>query len=101
METELTLGEGLFEGVNELATKDPSQDLARKKEAGMGSDPAGVVGGKPSGRNDAMDMGMGTGGESFLPPTATRGSVGIGSHGRGRWAGRNGRSACHSAGRRR
>ena len=58
METELTLGEGLFEGVNELATKEPSQDLARKKEAGMGSDLAGVVGGKSSGRNDAMDMGM-------------------------------------------
>ena len=44
METELTLGEGLFEGVNELATKDPSQDLARKKEAGMGGDPAGMDG---------------------------------------------------------
>ena len=59
METELTLGEGLFEGVDELATKDPSQDLAREKEAGLGGDPAGMVGGKSSGRNDAMDMGMG------------------------------------------
>jgi len=59
VETQLALGESLLQSVHELAAKDPSQDLARKKEAGMGSDPAGVVGGKSSGRNDAMDMGMG------------------------------------------
>jgi hypothetical protein len=59
VETELALGEGLLQSVNELATKDPSQDLAGKKEAGMGGEPAAVVGGESSGGNDAMDVGMG------------------------------------------
>ena len=58
MEPELTLGEGMLESVHELAAKDPSQDLAGKKEAGMGGEPAGVVGGESAGGNDAMDMGM-------------------------------------------
>ena len=58
METQLALGESLLQSVHELVAKDPSQDLAGKKEAGMGREPAGVVGGKSSGRNDAMDMGM-------------------------------------------
>ena len=58
METELALGESLLQSVNELAAKDPSQDLAEKKEAGMRGKPAGVVGGQSAGGNDAMDMGM-------------------------------------------
>ena len=59
METELALGESLLQSVKELAAKDSSQDLAGKKEAGMGGDPAGVVGGESAGGDDAMDMGMG------------------------------------------
>jgi hypothetical protein len=59
VERKLALGESLLQSVDELAAKDPSQDLAGKKEAATGTDPAGVVGGKSSGSNDAMDMGMG------------------------------------------
>jgi len=54
----LAVGEGLLQSVDELAAKGPSQDVAGKEEAGMGSDPTGVVRGESAGRNDAMDMGM-------------------------------------------
>jgi len=53
-----TVFEGRLQGGDELATKHAPQYSKGKEEAWMGSNPAGVIGGEPTGGNDAVDMGM-------------------------------------------
>ncbi len=59
METELALGEGLSQSVDELAAKDLGEDLLRQEEAlRRRVDPTAVVKRKPAGGNDTMGMGV-------------------------------------------
>jgi hypothetical protein len=60
MEAELALGEGALQGGHELAAKHPAQHFVGKKKGAAGWDPARVINGKTTGREDAMDMGMKT-----------------------------------------
>ena len=50
--------EGLLESVDELAAKNFPQHLLRKKVVLSGVNPVGVIEGKATCGNDAMDMGM-------------------------------------------
>ena len=47
-----------FESIDELAAKDPTEYAHRQEEVIAGMDPACVVGGKTSGRNQTMEMRM-------------------------------------------
>jgi hypothetical protein len=47
------------ERLDELAAKDTTEDLHRQEEAGvLGADPVLVIGRQPSGRHDAVHVGM-------------------------------------------
>ena len=50
--------ESSLERVDELAAKDATEYAHRQEEGIAGMDPAGVVGGKTSGRNQTMEMRM-------------------------------------------
>jgi hypothetical protein len=54
----LAIGEGLAESGDKLAAENTSQHLSGEEEAVARVDPALVIGGKATGRNDVMDMGM-------------------------------------------
>jgi len=49
---------GRPESGNELAAKDTTEHLDGEKEARAGLNPAGVIERDPTGRHDAVDMGM-------------------------------------------
>src|SRR5262249_2613246 len=57
-QVQLTVFEGRLQGGDELATKHAPQYSNGKEEAWMGSNPAGMIGGKPTGGNDAGGMGV-------------------------------------------
>jgi hypothetical protein len=58
VEAQLACGEGMFQGGDELAPKDPGQDGDGKKEAATGVEPAVVIGREPAGGDHTMDVGM-------------------------------------------
>jgi hypothetical protein len=66
----LALLKSSLESVDELATKDPTEYAHRQEEGIAGMDPAGVVGGKTSGRNQTMEMRME---QQVLTPTVQHG----------------------------
>jgi hypothetical protein len=57
-EVQLAMLKGRLESGDELAAKHASEYLDGEKEARAGSDPAGVIEGEPTGRDDTVDMGM-------------------------------------------
>ena len=58
MELELVLVEKLPQFSDELAAEDSAEHLDRQEEPERGVDPAGAIGGKSAGGNDAVDMRM-------------------------------------------
>src|SRR6266850_2587138 len=58
MEMELAFLEGPLETGNELAAEDATKHLDGDKKSGARFYPVGVIGRQPTGRNNAMDMGM-------------------------------------------
>jgi len=58
VEAELAVGEGLPESRDKLTAENTSQHLSGEEEAVAGVDPALVIGGEATGRDDVMDMGM-------------------------------------------
>ncbi len=57
-QVQLTALEGRLQAGDELAAKHASQHRDGNEEAGMGSNPAGVLAGESAGGNDTVDMGM-------------------------------------------
>jgi hypothetical protein len=55
---QLAMLKGRLESGDELAAKHTSEYLDGEEEVRTGSDPAGVIEGEPTGRDDAVDMGM-------------------------------------------
>ena len=66
----MALLESSLESVNELAAKDATEYAHRQEEWIAGMDPAGVVGGNTSGRNQTMEMRME---QQVLTPTVQHG----------------------------
>jgi hypothetical protein len=62
--------ESSLESGDELSTKDPTEYAHRQEEGIAGVDPAGVIGRKTSGRNQAMQMRME---QQVLTPTVQHG----------------------------
>ena len=62
--------EASFESGDELAAKDATEYADGQEEGIAGTDPAGVVWGKTSGRNHTMEVGMK---QQVLPPTVQHG----------------------------
>ena len=58
MEMELAFLEGPLETGNELATEDATKHLDGEEKSGARFYPVRVIGRHPTGRNNAMDMGM-------------------------------------------
>ena len=58
MEVELAFLEGPLQTGNELAAEDATKHLDGEKKSGARFYPVGVIGRQPTGRNNAMDMGM-------------------------------------------
>jgi hypothetical protein len=57
-QVQLTALEGQLQAGDELAAKHAPQHRDGKEEAGMGSNPTGVIGGESAGGNDTVDMGV-------------------------------------------
>jgi len=66
----LALLESSLESVDELAAKDPTEYAHRQEEGIARMDPARMVGGKTSGRNQTMEMRME---QQVLTPTVQHG----------------------------
>jgi len=58
VKAEFAISEGAPESGDELAAKDPTEDLDWKKEVVTRLDPAGVIQGQAASRNHTMDMRM-------------------------------------------
>ncbi len=57
-QVQLTVFKGRLQAGDELATKHAPQYSDGKEEAGVGSNPAGVIAGQSAGGNDTVDMRM-------------------------------------------
>src|SRR3979411_2058051 len=57
-QVQLTTFEGRLQAGDELAAEHAPQNRDGKEEAGVGSNPAGVIAAESAGGNDAVDMGM-------------------------------------------